>query len=350
MGHDVFISYSHRDKQVADAACARLEQAGRRCWIAPRDIHGGEWGKSIIEGISAARVFVLIFSAHANRSPQVNREVERAVSKGLPIIPFRIEDVAPSDSLEYFISNQHWLDALTPPRDRHLARLADVVGRLLGEGIAVGPAALPEPKRNNSVRWLAGGLVAVLGAATLIALVVVILLLSRKDNERVAVATGADAAAVAPTRPAARPRTAPVPRPESPSRPPPAVTSSPGQILQCNTRNGRDPSTGEADRWWFRIDEQNRRWETWRQSDPRWVSAPCHIPESGGFANICFFRPAEFRYQNAATSLSPDGSVVIRTDYIINRVTGGFTIMLNNRGASGTCERSESPTPPPTRI
>lgn len=47
---------------------------------------------------------VLIFSQHANVSPQIKREVERAVNKGLPIIPVRIEDAVPSKALEYFIS------------------------------------------------------------------------------------------------------------------------------------------------------------------------------------------------------------------------------------------------------
>ena len=42
---------------------------------------------------------VLVFSASANDSPQVMREVERAVSKGIPIIPLRIEDVPPSKSM-----------------------------------------------------------------------------------------------------------------------------------------------------------------------------------------------------------------------------------------------------------
>lgn len=132
MGHDVFISYSSHDKKVADAACALIEQRGYRCWIAPRDIDGGEWGKAIVDAIRGARVFVLVFSANANRSPQVNREVERAVNNGLAIIPFRIEAVTPSDSLEYFISNQHWLDAVTPPLSRHVDHLGDVIGRLLG--------------------------------------------------------------------------------------------------------------------------------------------------------------------------------------------------------------------------
>ena len=53
MGWDVFLSYSSKDKPVADAACHALESAGIRCWIAPRDIvPGAEWGASIVKAIA----------------------------------------------------------------------------------------------------------------------------------------------------------------------------------------------------------------------------------------------------------------------------------------------------------
>jgi TIR domain len=126
--YDVFISYSHEDKQVADAACAVLERHGVRCWIAPRDVTVGmNYGESIMDAIAGARIMVLIFSENANKSPQVEREIERAVSKGLWLIPIRIEDVVPRKSLEYFISSSHWLDAITPPMEQHLDRLAEAV-------------------------------------------------------------------------------------------------------------------------------------------------------------------------------------------------------------------------------
>jgi hypothetical protein len=49
--------------------------------------------------------------------------VERAVHKNVSILPFRIESVVPSKSLEYFLSSQHWMDAFPPPREAHYARL-----------------------------------------------------------------------------------------------------------------------------------------------------------------------------------------------------------------------------------
>jgi TIR domain-containing protein len=132
MAHDVFVSYSSHDKPTADALVARLEAAKLRCWIAPRDILPGmEWGEAIIDGIHRCRVMVLVFSASANASPQIRREVERAVNRGIPIIPFRIEEVMPSRSLEYFLSSPHWLDALTPPVEAHIQRLAEAVRAML---------------------------------------------------------------------------------------------------------------------------------------------------------------------------------------------------------------------------
>jgi TIR domain/Sel1 repeat len=132
MAHDVFISYSSHDKPTADAACAALESRGIRCWIAPRDVFPGEeYAASLVRALHECRVMVLVFSSGANRSPQVLREVERAVSRGVPILPLRIEDVPPSEAMEYYISSRHWLDALTQPLEQHLIRLAETVKFLL---------------------------------------------------------------------------------------------------------------------------------------------------------------------------------------------------------------------------
>ena len=100
MAHDVFISYSSHDKQIADAICAALESEHIRCWIAPRDIlPGTDYPKAIIEALNQSKLFVLVFSSNANRSKQVMREIERAASKELIFIPFRTEDVTPSKQI-----------------------------------------------------------------------------------------------------------------------------------------------------------------------------------------------------------------------------------------------------------
>jgi hypothetical protein len=126
MARDIFISYSQPDRACAFELVARLEGAGLNCWIAPRDIApSADWAAEIMDAICAARAMILVFSASSNQSPQVRREVERAVHRQLCILPFRIEDVLPSKSLEFFLSAQHWMDAFPPPREPHYARLCN---------------------------------------------------------------------------------------------------------------------------------------------------------------------------------------------------------------------------------
>ena len=128
----VFITYSHNDKEQADAVCARLESGNIECWMAPRDISPSkDWAEEIIDAINSVDVMVLIFSSYSNTSPQVRREVERAVHKGLNVLTFRLEDVKPSKSLEYFISTQHWLDASFGRFDQHLDMLFSCVKDLI---------------------------------------------------------------------------------------------------------------------------------------------------------------------------------------------------------------------------
>ncbi|MFN7768294.1 MAG: toll/interleukin-1 receptor domain-containing protein, partial [Planctomycetaceae bacterium] len=127
MNHDVFVSYSSPNREVAEAACAALEGRGMKCWIAPRDVTAGEsWSGEIVEAIARAKLMVLVFSSQANASKHVLREVERAVHHGIPIIPLRIEKVRPTKELEYFLSVKHWLEADTRPLDQHLERLVTI--------------------------------------------------------------------------------------------------------------------------------------------------------------------------------------------------------------------------------
>jgi hypothetical protein len=129
----VFVSYSQSDREPAFGIVSRLEGAGIDCWIAPRDVTpAADWAAEIVEAITGARVMVLVFSASTNDSPQVRREVERAVHHRVAVLPFRIADVLPSKSLEYFLSSQHWLDAFPAPLEPHYTRLIEHVRAFLG--------------------------------------------------------------------------------------------------------------------------------------------------------------------------------------------------------------------------
>jgi hypothetical protein len=119
---------------IAENICTSLEANHIRCWIAPRDIKPGLiYAEALVDALNSTKLLVLVFSSKSNESQHVLKEVERVVGKGIPIIPFRIEDINPSKSMEFFISANQWLDALTPPLEKYIACLTDTVINLLKE-------------------------------------------------------------------------------------------------------------------------------------------------------------------------------------------------------------------------
>lgn len=130
--YDVFISYSSKDKTYADAIVHTLEEYGIKCWIAYRDATPGEkYSASIIAAIRETRVFLLIFSKNSKTSIHVKNEINYATKVGSIIIPFRVEDVVPDDSLEYYLGATHWLEALSKPLKNHILRLKDTIKHTL---------------------------------------------------------------------------------------------------------------------------------------------------------------------------------------------------------------------------
>jgi hypothetical protein len=237
MAHDVFISYASEDKIVADAVCGMLESHAVRCWIAPRDVLPGmAYGEAIIDAIRSCRIMILVFSSKSNASPHIPKEIERAVSAGVSIIPFRIEDVKPGRSLDYFIGSVHWLDALTPPLESHLERLAQNVQTLLSRDVPVterknssANVALPLSVESASAKSVTASTAAqgarppwhyvALGAMAVLAIVFAVLYFARKPSTTAQVVS----APVVSAPPAA-------------SQPPPAAASQPNPT----------PSSGNA--------------------------------------------------------------------------------------------------------
>ena len=137
MAHDVFISYSNKDKTTADAICSRMESEGIRCWYAPRDIvPGASWANSIIEAINSTKIMVLVFTDYSNVSSQVLREVSNAVSAGVTIIPFRLTESEPAGDMQYYLSVVHWLDAMNGELDNSIGSLTSLCRTIIDSGEA----------------------------------------------------------------------------------------------------------------------------------------------------------------------------------------------------------------------
>lgn len=129
---DVFISHSVKDALIADAAKHFLERRGIRCWKAPDNIVPGKtWEESIVQAISQASGILLIWSSHSQGSKQVCRELSLAATLEKIIIPFRIEPIQPDGTFAYYLTNTHWLDALSDDIEEELHILGDQIIKLL---------------------------------------------------------------------------------------------------------------------------------------------------------------------------------------------------------------------------
>lgn len=171
---DVFVSYSHKDKAVADAVVSSLENNNIRCWYAPRDINpSDDWGEAISKAIEKSKVFLLIFSGSANRSRHVLDELILAIDEEVTVLPFRIENLEPKGAMRLHLSSRHWLNAYDPSWEKYIQQLVQTICLNLNipypDVLPEEPLAdlpLPQKKKNKGIKILAGiGIAAVLIAA-----------------------------------------------------------------------------------------------------------------------------------------------------------------------------------------
>lgn len=150
MAHEVFVSYSSKDKAIADAVVASMESNGIRCWYAPRDIRSGDdWGKAITSAIEGSKLFLLIFSGHANQSQRVLDELNLGISCETTIIPFRIENLEPDGAMRLHLTSRHWLDAFDHSWERNLQKLIHTVSATLDISLGAEDIQLPEAGRRE---------------------------------------------------------------------------------------------------------------------------------------------------------------------------------------------------------
>lgn len=186
--HDVFISYSSKDKKVADSICHSFEENGIRCWYAPRDVAPGvDWREAIMAAISTAKIFVLVYTKDSNQSRQVLNEVTAAFDSACIIIPFRVDDVQMAPALAFYLNNVHWMDAMLPPRTLKIKELTDKVKSLIDPADSLSEGVIPPVRKAN--RWIIPAAVLILSAILLLS--IGIHLLSGAEHEESNESTGA---------------------------------------------------------------------------------------------------------------------------------------------------------------
>lgn len=178
----IFLSHSSKNAKEAEAVCKMLEQAGHKCFLAPRDIPSGrEYAEEIVNGIDSSSAVVLLLSEAANSSPHVLREIERAVSKKLSIIVYKLEDVELSKSMEYFLMTHQWVNEKS---DKGYKEILSCINGLEDKNAAKGAELEADEKKKPDKKGFAvkTAAVAVLAAVLVIASVLIIGGLNRPED------------------------------------------------------------------------------------------------------------------------------------------------------------------------
>lgn len=111
MEHDVFISYSRKDSDIAERICSELEKVGVTYFIDRQGIGGGmEFPAVLSKAIRESKVFLFLGSHNSYNSKFTQSEVVYAFNKKQKqdIIPYIIDDSVLPDELEFTFSSINW--------------------------------------------------------------------------------------------------------------------------------------------------------------------------------------------------------------------------------------------------
>jgi len=133
VGPQIFITYSSKDQKVARTICTALENRGLNCWISSRNVQPGQnFQEQIVKAIRTAKVMVLVFTANANNSNEIKKELALASQNNLIVIPVRIEDVTPNEAFAYEFATRQWID-LFDDWENSIAHLVETIAAAIDD-------------------------------------------------------------------------------------------------------------------------------------------------------------------------------------------------------------------------
>ncbi len=171
MSAPIFISYSSKDQDIAETICKALESRGNSCWISSRDVRAGDnFQEAIVRALRGAKVMLLVFTANANNSDEIKKELVLAGRHQVTVVPVRVEDVVPNDAFTYEFATRQWVDLyknweqeieLLSSRLEHVLQSDKPAATVQLQTPATSPR-LPQKKSNQPLIWGAIAAVAVI--------------------------------------------------------------------------------------------------------------------------------------------------------------------------------------------
>lgn len=149
MNYDVFISYSRKDREIAEKVCAVLNRFKKyytfeyfidRSEIKARD----EYLKRISKAISQSRTVLFIASQNAYKSDFCAKELLFADKRGIHIIQYRIDESEPPMDLDMLLGTHQYRESKTTP-------IEDVVREVLSDSLSSDIQSIAEIEAKNDL-------------------------------------------------------------------------------------------------------------------------------------------------------------------------------------------------------
>lgn len=122
-GRNVFLSYSHHDKDTAEKVAAALQSGGLNPWFDEWEVRSGEAFEARLDrALGASSVVVVLLSARSVESAWLRTEVEQAIARAMTVVPTVISRC----EIPYLLRRFHQID-LTEEFEGGLRRLVSGV-------------------------------------------------------------------------------------------------------------------------------------------------------------------------------------------------------------------------------
>jgi TIR domain len=124
MTHDIFLSYSHTDRKIADKFIKIASARGLRVWYDQLILGGQDWRGTIVDALNKSTMMLIFFSDETNKSTQLIKELAIADKLGKPVVPVLLENIEPSGAYLYEMATRNWV-YLHPDPESRLGWLTD---------------------------------------------------------------------------------------------------------------------------------------------------------------------------------------------------------------------------------
>lgn len=163
MGHDVYICYDEKDREIGEAIHASLEENGIDAWSKSKDMVSEGGGGKVLNVIEGCKCFLLVLSKQSIDTNYIITETDIAFSRNIPILVFNIDNSKLDGNLEFILENQKFLPSVSDPK-RQIKNLvtetSDIIGKPAGkvkissESLRVFEKVNPRRTENNIKKYL----------------------------------------------------------------------------------------------------------------------------------------------------------------------------------------------------